>query len=60
MTRYDDKGPDPAPRKTKMLRVVDAQGYHLRWIEVAVDAEKNRPAGRGPAEKGSCDKVQTT
>jgi len=28
-----------------MVRVVDAQGYHLRWIEVPVDAEKE-PARR--------------
>jgi hypothetical protein len=38
-----------------MVRVVDAQGYHLRWIEVPVEevfsqVGKNRPAGRGPAE----------
>jgi hypothetical protein len=57
--RYDenlDRGPDPAPRKTKMLRVVDAQGYHLRWIEVPVEAKKNRPAGKGPAERATHDK----
>jgi hypothetical protein len=43
---------------TKMVRVVDAQGYHLRWIEVPVD-KKTGPQGEGRL-KGSCDKVQMT
>jgi hypothetical protein len=35
-------------RTTKMLRVVDAQGYHLRWIEVPVEEDKKTgPQGEG-------------
>jgi hypothetical protein len=40
-----------------MLRVVDKQGYHLRWIEVPTDpstgsgqGKKTGPQGEGPAE----------
>jgi len=57
--RYDekaDRGPDEAPHRTKMMRVVDAQGYHLRWIKVPVD-KKTGPQGEGRL-KGSCDKVR--
>jgi len=55
--RYDDllDGTTPKPT-TKMVRVVDAQGYHLRWIEVPVD-KKTGPQGEGRL-KGSCDKVR--
>jgi hypothetical protein len=41
MTRYDNlmDGTTPKPT-TKMMRIVDAQGYHLRWIEVSVEDKK--------------------
>jgi len=35
-------------RTTKMMRVVDAKGYHLRWIEVPVD-EKTAALREGTA-----------
>jgi hypothetical protein len=34
-------------RRTKMMRVVDAQGYHLRWIEVPVEEKKASGTTRG-------------
>jgi len=52
MTRYTeklDRGPDEGPRLTKMVRVVDRQGYHLRWIEVPAqeDTDEVRPVHPG-------------
>jgi hypothetical protein len=36
--RYDDVLEGIIPKRTtKMVRVVDKQGYHLRWIEVSLD-----------------------
>jgi hypothetical protein len=42
MTRYDeklDRGPDPAPRRTKMLRWVDRDGNHVRYEEWWLDED---------------------
>jgi hypothetical protein len=36
VTRYENlMDLNVVERRTKMMRVVDAQGYHLRWIEVS-------------------------
>jgi hypothetical protein len=63
--RYEakaERGPDEAPRRTKMLRFTDMDGWFVRyeewWLDedgypshtVDADEKKNRPAGRGPAE----------
>ena len=40
--RYDeklDRGPDAAPRKTKMLRHRDLDGYHLFYEEWWLDED---------------------
>jgi len=42
MTRYDDmldKGPEPGPRRTKMLRLEDMDGYTLGYQEWFVDED---------------------
>ena len=42
MTRYSellDKGPDPAPRRTKMLRLEDMDGYTLGYQEWWLDED---------------------
>ena len=45
--RYDTLMDGTTPkRSTRMVRVVDAQGYHLRWIEVPV--EEDEPKRTGP------------
>ena len=47
MMRYDDVLEGIIPKRTtKMVRVVDRQGYHLRWIEVPID--KDEPKRTGP------------
>jgi len=33
-------------RTTRMMRVVDRRGYHMRWIEVPV--EEDEPKRTGP------------
>jgi hypothetical protein len=49
MTRYENlMDLNVVKPTTRMMRVVDRQGYHLRWIEVPIekeaDDEQRRPA----------------
>ena len=54
MGRYDEMLEHFLARPTtKMMRVVDAQGYHLRWIEVPVEEKtpEEKDDGQGRAAR---------